>query len=72
MSLLQISDNLPPQALFEPFKQAQYLSQIIPAYKKGLINADEIYYLATYSSPVAACPLYYVVRKGNYRIMRFI
>ena len=72
MSLTKLSLDLPLQAIFEPFKQAQYLSQIIPAYRKGMINADEIYSLATYSSPVAACPLFYVVSRGNYRIVRFI
>lgn len=72
MSLLVLSSDLPPQAVFEPFKQAEFLSQILPAYRKGTICADEIYHLAIYSSPIAACPLYKAKFKSNYRVERFV
>ena len=72
MSLLILSDDLPPQAVFEPFKQAQFMSQILPAYKMGIIGADEIYFLSTYTSPVAACPLYNSKFRGYDRTLRLI
>ena len=72
MSLTKVTDNLPPNATFNPYHQAEYLSQIIPAYKEGVVGVDEIYILALYSSPVSACPLYKVEFHGFNRIMRFV
>ena len=46
MSLLKLSMDLPPNATFVPLSQAHFLSQILPAYKNHMIDADEIYHLA--------------------------
>ncbi len=70
MSLLILKDH---SHKFDSFLQAKFLSQIIPAYNEYYeIDADEIYFLALYSSPVSACPLYKATFKGYDRIKRLV
>jgi len=71
MSLARVTDDLPPNATFNLWTQAHFLSQIIPAYEDGEVGADEVYVLALYCSPVATCPLYRV-RLGSDRVERFV
>ena len=55
MSLLKLSMDLPPNATFVPLSQAHFLSQILPAYKNHMIDADEIYHLVVYKAPISTC-----------------
>ena len=69
MSLLKLSMDLPPNATFVPLSQAHFMSQILPAYRKHLIDADEIYHLALYKPPTSTCRMWIAVFRGEDRVM---
>ena len=69
MSLLKLSMDLPPNATFVPLSQAHFLSQILPAYKNHMIEADEIYHLAVYKAPISTCRPWVSIFRGEDRIM---
>lgn len=72
MSLLKLSMDLPPNATFVPLSQAHFLSQILPAYKKHMIEADEIYHLAVYKAPISTCRMWVSVFRGEDRIVGLV
>ena len=72
MSLLKLSMDLPPNATFVPLSQAHFLSQILPAYKKHMIEADEIYHLAVYKAPISTCRPWVSIFRGEGRILGLV
>ena len=72
MSLLKLSMDLPPNATFVPLSQAHFLSQILPAYKNHMIEADEIYHLAVYNAPIATCRPCVSIFRGENRILGLV
>ena len=72
MSLLKLSMDLPPNATFVPLSQAHFLSQILPAYKKHVIEADEIYHLAVYKEPISTCRPRVSIFRGEDRIVGLV
>ena len=69
MSLLKLSMDLPPNATFVPLSQAHFMSQILPAYKKHMIDADELYHLAVYKSPISTCRMWISIFRGEDRVV---
>ena len=72
MSLLKLSMDLPPNATFVPLSQAHFLSQILPAYKNLMIDADEIYYLAVYKAPISTCRPWVSIFRGEDRVIGLV
>ena len=72
MSLLKLSMDLPPNATFVPLSQAHFLSQILPAYKKHMIDADEIYHLAVYKAPISTCRTWVSIFSGVDRVIGLV
>ena len=69
MSLLKLSMDLPPNATFVPLSQAHFMSQILPAYKNHTIDADELYHLAVYKSPISTCRMWVSIFHGEDRVI---
>ena len=61
--------DLPPNATFVPLSQAHFMSQILPAYKKHMIDADELYHLAVYKSPISTCRMWISIFRGEDRVV---
>lgn len=67
MSLLILKDDKANKYVAVDMNSAFYYSQILPAYKKHTINADEIYFLAVSGSPVVTVGWWVATWRGEGR-----